>query len=348
MPIQHSSGVTFLPDKNQIFFFFILRNSEELAAEALSSSTINNDSNVSLDWKNSSTKRNGIVSSARRQRSKDVLGVSSDIVANNEASSEATVANQEFSISFIEGIRRKKQQKSKVQSPILVSDDLKMDDNFDDVPSAKPSVPVQKFPAKKYIRSDEISLHTAIELKKICFGNAKTSFNTEWRRQGFYFSKHPQLRYGLMQEKGGPCGLLASVQAWILKHLLIDVQQQKTSSVSKGLCIYIYEYIGISLQSTWCKENSRRKFYSLYIADISMNCTELFASLVFALERFHCIRFLGLRLIFIGISLKRARCKENNRRLLLHQENTLFHENSSLLLKWTCQSNRAFASMLSA
>jgi hypothetical protein len=36
--------------------------------------------------------------------------------------------------------------------------------------------------------------------------------------QGFYFDK--KLVYGLYQDKGGPCGILAGVQAFFLKHLL--------------------------------------------------------------------------------------------------------------------------------
>ena len=65
-----------------------------------------------------------------------------------------------------------------------------------------------------------ITLETAVNLKTLIFGGAKSCFNAEWRRQGFYFSSHPALKYGLVQEKGGPCGLLASVQAWLLSYLL--------------------------------------------------------------------------------------------------------------------------------
>jgi hypothetical protein len=74
-----------------------------------------------------------------------------------------------------------------------------------------------------------ISLETAKILRELLFGSAKgPSFNMEWRRQNFTFCELPGLEYGLVQHKGGPCGVLACVQAYIMKHLLFT----GTSSVS--------------------------------------------------------------------------------------------------------------------
>lgn len=68
-----------------------------------------------------------------------------------------------------------------------------------------------------------ISLETAKALRELIFGSAKgQSFNAEWRKQNFFFCDLPQLEYGLIQHKGGPCGVLACVQAHILKHLLFS------------------------------------------------------------------------------------------------------------------------------
>lgn len=60
----------------------------------------------------------------------------------------------------------------------------------------------------------------AKELKQITFGSSTQCFNKEWQEQGFIFNEHPKVSYGLIQHKGGPCGLLASVQGYILKYLL--------------------------------------------------------------------------------------------------------------------------------
>ncbi|XP_015667888.2 probable ubiquitin carboxyl-terminal hydrolase MINDY-4 [Protobothrops mucrosquamatus] len=45
-------------------------------------------------------------------------------------------------------------------------------------------------------------------------------FNEEWKIQSFTFSENPQLKYGIVQKKGGPCGVLAAVQAHVLQHLI--------------------------------------------------------------------------------------------------------------------------------
>ncbi|KAJ3070480.1 hypothetical protein HDU98_006523 [Podochytrium sp. JEL0797] len=49
---------------------------------------------------------------------------------------------------------------------------------------------------------------------------ARMGFTEEWKGKGFCFGTNAEVAYGLVQIKGGPCGLLASVQAYVLKHLL--------------------------------------------------------------------------------------------------------------------------------
>ena len=43
-------------------------------------------------------------------------------------------------------------------------------------------------------------------------------------KQGFFFNKHQGLGFGLVQTNGGPCGVLASVQAHILAALCSPVR----------------------------------------------------------------------------------------------------------------------------
>lgn len=40
-----------------------------------------------------------------------------------------------------------------------------------------------------------------------------------WKKQGLFFSESRHLTYGLVQKKGGPCGVLASIQALVLRYL---------------------------------------------------------------------------------------------------------------------------------
>lgn len=70
------------------------------------------------------------------------------------------------------------------------------------------------------VQSKPISLEIAMGLKNLIFGTATASFNPEWRNQSFSFCDLYQLEYGIVQLKGGPCGVLAAVQGFVLKHFL--------------------------------------------------------------------------------------------------------------------------------
>eukprot|EP00698_Gefionella_okellyi_P018887 TRINITY_DN5716_c0_g1_i1.p1 TRINITY_DN5716_c0_g1~~TRINITY_DN5716_c0_g1_i1.p1 ORF type:complete len:591 (-),score=102.47 TRINITY_DN5716_c0_g1_i1:1106-2878(-) len=57
----------------------------------------------------------------------------------------------------------------------------------------------------------------ARQLRALVFG--KRAIVEEWK-QGFVFSDLTNMRFGLVQYKGGPCGVLAAVQAFIIKQLI--------------------------------------------------------------------------------------------------------------------------------
>lgn len=63
------------------------------------------------------------------------------------------------------------------------------------------------------------------DLRELMFGKRKSSrrFPLEWQ-QGFFFNEPDQeiLQYGLVQLKGGPCGILAAVQGFIVKYLFFE------------------------------------------------------------------------------------------------------------------------------
>ncbi|CAN0584442.1 unnamed protein product, partial [Ectocarpus sp. 12 AP-2014] len=54
-------------------------------------------------------------------------------------------------------------------------------------------------------------------VRELVFGNPSKRFNDAWREQGFFFCGEEFLRYGLVQVEGGPCGVLAAVQAFLLE-----------------------------------------------------------------------------------------------------------------------------------
>uniref|UniRef100_A0A8D0L277 Ubiquitin carboxyl-terminal hydrolase MINDY n=1 Tax=Sphenodon punctatus TaxID=8508 RepID=A0A8D0L277_SPHPU len=58
------------------------------------------------------------------------------------------------------------------------------------------------------------------EIKTVLFGSGLCCFSDEWKMQSFTFNDMPPLKYGIVQKKGGPCGVLAAVQACVLQHLI--------------------------------------------------------------------------------------------------------------------------------
>nr|XP_040040370.1 probable ubiquitin carboxyl-terminal hydrolase MINDY-4 [Gasterosteus aculeatus aculeatus] len=73
--------------------------------------------------------------------------------------------------------------------------------------------------------------HTATELKVLLLGSS--CFSVEWRNQGFAFSETHDLRYGIVQKKGGPCGVLASMQAFVLKKLLFENVESSNTGLQR-------------------------------------------------------------------------------------------------------------------
>jgi hypothetical protein len=66
-----------------------------------------------------------------------------------------------------------------------------------------------------------ISIEDAKLVRHLFFGGKRgTTFNDAWREQGLFFSANKSAGFGLVQKQGGPCGVLASVQACIVRTLL--------------------------------------------------------------------------------------------------------------------------------
>ena len=81
-----------------------------------------------------------------------------------------------------------------------------------------PRTSLSSFPPTTIALVDAHALRTAV------FGAASASnaqlFSPAWRTQSFFFSSTPALPFGLVQKEGGPCGLIASVQAEVLRQIL--------------------------------------------------------------------------------------------------------------------------------
>ncbi|XP_037242675.1 probable ubiquitin carboxyl-terminal hydrolase MINDY-4 [Falco biarmicus] len=92
--------------------------------------------------------------------------------------------------------------------------------------------------------SKAIDISLAKELKNLLFGSSLSCFSEEWKIQSFTFNNIPQLKYGIVQKKGGPCGVLAAVQACVLQQLIFadsnrnkDARCLQPSEVHRTKCL---------------------------------------------------------------------------------------------------------------
>uniref|UniRef100_A0A6A7GB45 Ubiquitin carboxyl-terminal hydrolase MINDY n=1 Tax=Hirondellea gigas TaxID=1518452 RepID=A0A6A7GB45_9CRUS len=69
----------------------------------------------------------------------------------------------------------------------------------------------------------ELDKPTLASLDNLLFGSQPNPQDVErWHTQGFMFSEHSNLPFGLIQLYGGPCGILAPIQAYILRDMIFS------------------------------------------------------------------------------------------------------------------------------
>ncbi|XP_069771024.1 probable ubiquitin carboxyl-terminal hydrolase MINDY-4 [Narcine bancroftii] len=92
------------------------------------------------------------------------------------------------------------------------------DDDLDEVDE----IPAVSSLRKHHIDSKPIDQPLAVQLKNLLFGSSFCCFAEEWKIQSFTFNDLLELKYGIIQKKGGPCGVLAAVQACVLQKLIFE------------------------------------------------------------------------------------------------------------------------------
>ncbi|XP_062035133.1 probable ubiquitin carboxyl-terminal hydrolase MINDY-4 isoform X2 [Lepus europaeus] len=97
---------------------------------------------------------------------------------------------------------------------------LQLEDVEDELVREEVILPPAPSTLKLQTASEPIDLSVAKEIKTLLFGSNFCCFNEEWKLQSFTFSDVASLRYGIVQRKGGPCGVLAAVQSCVLQKLL--------------------------------------------------------------------------------------------------------------------------------
>ncbi|KAM3361160.1 ubiquitin carboxyl-terminal hydrolase MINDY-3 [Capsicum galapagoense] len=93
--------------------------------------------------------------------------------------------------------------------------------NVNLVKSVEKNVNLVKGEEKNVNLGEELSNAEANELFSMIFGCEVTKdILGQWTNQGIRFSPDPDTSMGLVQHEGGPCGVLAAIQAFVLKYLL--------------------------------------------------------------------------------------------------------------------------------
>lgn len=121
-------------------------------------------------------------------------------------------------------LRIKRPASSTRQADIVVDDFKANDFDSDDELSA----PISNLSTWAFSRGTTFTTQILQDLNSIIFpSKGKSLFGEEWLGKGFVFRDDEELRYGLVQIKGGPCGLLAGVQSFVVKHLLSERNKSK-------------------------------------------------------------------------------------------------------------------------
>ncbi|XP_062225623.1 uncharacterized protein LOC133924201 [Phragmites australis] len=83
---------------------------------------------------------------------------------------------------------------------------------------------------------EELPPDVAEKLWAMVFGGGVSkAVLAQWSNQGIRFSSDPETTMGLVQHEGGPCGVLATVQAYVLKYLLFFSDELGNPEVSDPL-----------------------------------------------------------------------------------------------------------------
>ncbi|XP_076439411.1 putative ubiquitin carboxyl-terminal hydrolase MINDY-4 [Babylonia areolata] len=120
------------------------------------------------------------------------------------------------------------------------------EDELNDV-QLQPTSRVTQRKQVKQLDSKPIDTHTAIALKLVVFGSSMQYYNDEWRLQSFAFCDLPDLQYGIVQKKGGPCGVLAAVQAVVLQEMLFGEDKLPQGSSLKPSRNERTKYLALAL-----------------------------------------------------------------------------------------------------
>eukprot|EP00965_Chrysotila_dentata_P135921 4493176-Pleurochrysis_carterae.AAC.2 len=87
-------------------------------------------------------------------------------------------------------------------------------------PASRPASAATRPGGRAGARETALGQELLLSLHKCLFGTER-DLPTQWAAQGFAF-REAGLLCGLTQHEGGPCGVLAAVQAFVIRQLILD------------------------------------------------------------------------------------------------------------------------------
>lgn len=117
------------------------------------------------------------------------------------------------------------------------------------------------------------------DLNELLFSTDITSYEIErWQKQAFNFCKEPGLGFTLLQNYGGPCGVIASVQAFLCKNLILAKRPSNLTEISalsrsEIVDLFVASLSEITTQSSPSKNNFKAVFAKASLS--GENCWEI-------------------------------------------------------------------------
>ncbi|KAL2497117.1 ubiquitin interaction motif-containing protein [Abeliophyllum distichum] len=109
----------------------------------------------------------------------------------------------------------------------------------------------------------ELSAPEAHQLFSMIFGKeVSKNVLAQWSNQGIRFSPDSETSMGLVQHEGGPCGVLAAIQAFVFKYLLFCLEESgnvaPNMSTNFGVIVSNIESMGADIFSSISEDHKSR------------------------------------------------------------------------------------------
>ncbi|XP_060606069.1 probable ubiquitin carboxyl-terminal hydrolase MINDY-4 [Ruditapes philippinarum] len=231
-----------------------------------------NNSDLSSEKNSSHVKEiETLISSERKKPIKDVLDIESDGQRPPTATRRQSSVEKEtkhYSVDTSSIAAKGKKNSSGLGSNTSSSSSIKVGDLEmgevdgldDDIANLNVGPRVMSAKVNKSQHNcKHIDVKTAVALKSLIFGTPMQSFNDEWKFQSYSFCDMPKLKYGIVQKKGGPCGVLASVQACVLQELLFGEKKVAIQRFNEPTCEERTDALAIALAKIFWRAGEKRK-----------------------------------------------------------------------------------------